>query len=83
MASFSLDGSAGWTTNGIDWKSFTHNGRNWDFGSVDWAAPAPQTILAAKHETNPPVNSPDLCAVSMTCHDHTNERLNACLCIEV
>jgi photosystem II stability/assembly factor-like uncharacterized protein len=54
MASFSLDGSAGWTTNGTDWKSFTNNGRNWDFGSVDWAAPAPQTILAAKHETSPP-----------------------------
>jgi photosystem II stability/assembly factor-like uncharacterized protein len=54
MASFSLDGSAGWTTNGTTWKSFSDNGRNWDFGSVDWAAPAPQTILAAKHETSPP-----------------------------
>src|SRR6266849_1721482 len=54
MASFSLDGLAGWTANGTDWKSFTNNGRNWDFGSVDWAAPVPQTILAAKHETTPP-----------------------------
>ena len=54
MASFSLDGLAGWTTNGTNWKSFTNNGRNWDFGSVDWATPAPQTILAAKHETTPP-----------------------------
>jgi photosystem II stability/assembly factor-like uncharacterized protein len=53
MASFSLDGLAGWTTDGIHWKSFTNNGRNWDFGSVDWAAPSPQTILAAKHETSP------------------------------
>ncbi len=54
MASFSLDGLAGWTTNGTNWKSFANNGRNWDFGSVDWASPAPQTILAAKHETTPP-----------------------------
>jgi len=53
MASFSLDGLAGWTTNGTDWKSFSNNGRNWDFGSIDWATPAPQTILAAKHETSP------------------------------
>src|SRR5438046_4493680 len=54
IASFSLDGSAGWTTDGIKWKSFTTLGRNWDFGSVDWAAPVPKTIIAAKHETNPP-----------------------------
>jgi hypothetical protein len=53
MASFSLDGLAGWTTDGTSWKSFTNNGRNWDFGSVDWATPSPQTILAAKHETSP------------------------------
>lgn len=53
MASFSLDGLAGWTTNGTEWKSFSNNGRNWDFGSVDWATPAPKTILAAKHETSP------------------------------
>lgn len=54
LASFSLDGSAGWTTDGIHWKSFTSLGRNWDFGSVDWAAPVPKTIIAAKHETTPP-----------------------------
>jgi hypothetical protein len=54
MASFSLDGLAGWTTDGLNWKSFTSLGRNWDFGSVDWAAPVPETIIAAKHETNPP-----------------------------
>ena len=53
IASFSLDGLAGWTTNGTDWKSFSNNGRNWDFGSVDWGTPVPQTILAAKHETSP------------------------------
>lgn len=54
LASFSLDGSAGWTADGLDWKRFTSLGRNWDFGSVDWAAPVPKTIIAAKHETTPP-----------------------------
>jgi len=54
MASFSLDGLAGWTTDGRHWKSFTSLGRNWDFGSVDWSAEVPKTIIAAKHETNPP-----------------------------
>ena len=53
MVSFSLDGSAGWTPDGINWKPFTTLGRNWDFGSVDWAS-LPKTIIAAKHETNPP-----------------------------
>lgn len=53
-ASFSLDGGAGWTPDGLIWKRFTNLGRNWDFGSVDWSAPAPKTIIAAKHETNPP-----------------------------
>src|SRR5947209_4251598 len=53
LASFSLDGSAGWTRDGTVWKRFTSLGRNWDFGSVDWAAPVPKTIFAAKHETNP------------------------------
>ena len=41
MASFSLDGLAGWTTDGRHWKSFTSLGRNWDFGSVDWGAETP------------------------------------------
>ena len=54
MASFSLDGSAGWTTDGRTWRRFASLGRNWDFGSVDWAAAEPRTIIAAKHETNPP-----------------------------
>src|SRR5258705_502157 len=31
IASFSLDGSAGWTTDGIHWRSFTSLDRNWDF----------------------------------------------------
>jgi photosystem II stability/assembly factor-like uncharacterized protein len=54
IASFSLDGSAGWTMDGIQWRKFTNLGRNWDFGSVDWAAIVPKTIIAAKHETTPP-----------------------------
>ncbi|HWB04634.1 MAG TPA: hypothetical protein VG796_16515 [Verrucomicrobiales bacterium] len=54
IASFSLDGTAGWTTDGAKWQKFTSLGRNWDFGSIDWAAPVPKTIIGAKHETNPP-----------------------------
>jgi len=54
IASFSLDGLAGMTTDGNRWKSFANLGRNWDFGSVDWAAAEPRTIIAAKHETSPP-----------------------------
>jgi hypothetical protein len=54
IASFSLDGTAGWTTDGTKWSRFKSLGRNWDFGSVDWASPEPKTIIAAKHETSPP-----------------------------
>lgn len=54
IASFSLDGSAGWTTDGARWTRFTTLGRNWDYGSVDWSAAMPKTIIAAKHETTPP-----------------------------
>ena len=54
IASFSLDGSGGWTADGTNWTRFTSLGRNWDFGSVDWGTSAPKTILAAKHETSPP-----------------------------
>jgi photosystem II stability/assembly factor-like uncharacterized protein len=54
MASFSLDGSAGWTPDGVHWVRFTSLGRNWDYGSVDWSAAVPKTIIAARHETTPP-----------------------------
>jgi len=54
IATFSLDGTAGWTTDGTQWQRFKTLGRNWDFGSVDWSAPFPKTIIAAKHETTPP-----------------------------
>ena len=54
IASFSLDGTAGWTPDGKTWQKFTDLGRNWDYGSVDWSAENPMTIIAAKHETDPP-----------------------------
>ena len=54
IASFSLDGTAGWTTDGTHWDPFADLGRNWDYGSVDWGSDDPLTIIAAKHETDPP-----------------------------
>ncbi|MBI3870356.1 MAG: hypothetical protein HY299_17660 [Verrucomicrobia bacterium] len=54
IASFSLDGVAGWTIDGQQWRAFTTIGRNWDYGSIDWSSSNPQTIIAAKHETTPP-----------------------------
>ena len=54
IASFSLDGTAGWTTDGTQWRKFKSLGRNWDYGSVDWSQADPKTIIAAKHETSPP-----------------------------
>jgi len=54
MASFSLDGVAGWTSDGLKWNRLISLGRNWDYGSVDWSAAAPTTMIAAKHETTPP-----------------------------
>jgi len=54
IASFSLDGTAGWTTERSVWKRFATLGRNWDYGSVDWKSATPRSIIAAKHETSPP-----------------------------
>lgn len=54
IADFSLDGLSGWTVDGTTWTSFTNNGRNWDYGSVDWSRAVPRTIIVAKHETTPP-----------------------------
>jgi photosystem II stability/assembly factor-like uncharacterized protein len=51
VAVFSLDGTAGYTPDGVHWKQFTGMGRNWDFGSVDWGSPAAKVILAGKHES--------------------------------
>ncbi len=52
VAVFSLDGDAGYTVDGIHWKKFSNLGRNWDFGSVDWASAEAKVILAGKHESN-------------------------------
>ena len=54
IATFSLDGTAGWTLDGQEWKMFSDLGRNWDYGSVEWGAEIPKVIIAAKHETDPP-----------------------------
>jgi len=51
MAVFSLDGTAGYTIDGTTWKKFASLGRNWDFGSVDWADAEGKVILAGKHES--------------------------------
>src|SRR2546430_5673023 len=45
IASFSLDGTAGWTTHGHQWQRFKTLGRNWDFGSVGLSAPRSQTNI--------------------------------------
>ncbi|MDQ3003614.1 MAG: hypothetical protein M3Y08_20450 [Fibrobacterota bacterium] len=50
LASFSLDGNCGHTSDGVTWHKWTDMGRNWDFGSVDWGAANPLVMLAAKHE---------------------------------
>lgn len=51
VAVFSLDGTGGYTVDGKTWKKFTDQGRNWDFGSVDWASPEAKVILVGKHES--------------------------------
>lgn len=51
LAVWSLDGNAAWT-DGTAWRTMASQGRNWDFGATDWATPAPQTMIAAKHEAN-------------------------------
>jgi hypothetical protein len=51
MAVFSLDGDAGYTTDGTAWKKMAGMGRNWDFGSVDWATADAKVMLAALHES--------------------------------
>lgn len=52
LAVFSLDGDAGYTVDGKTWKKLKSLGRNWDFGSVDWASPEAKVMLAGKHESN-------------------------------
>lgn len=53
IAVFTLDGSAGYTADGIAWHRWTDSGwgRNWDFGAVDWTGS--QTVFGVLHETTP------------------------------
>jgi photosystem II stability/assembly factor-like uncharacterized protein len=55
MASFTLDGTAGYTPDGKAWQGWADSGwgRNWDFGAVDWSAAGAQTIFGVLHETTP------------------------------
>jgi hypothetical protein len=51
LAVWSLDGTAGWTSDGSTWREMTGIGRNWDFGATDWATQDPQIMLGALHES--------------------------------
>jgi hypothetical protein len=55
IAAFDLDGSSGYTVDGVHWKSVSTNGaqssRGWDFMSVDWATQDAKVMLALNHET--------------------------------
>ena len=55
MATFTLDGSAGYTRDGKAWQGFADSGwgRNWDFGAVDWSAAEAHTVFGVLHETSP------------------------------
>lgn len=55
MAVFTLDGTAGSTTDGVTWRQWAYSGwgRNWDFGAVDWSSPDALTIFGVLHETSP------------------------------
>jgi hypothetical protein len=50
MAVWSLDGEGAWTNDGVTWKSIASVARNWDMGSIDWAADDPKTMIVARHE---------------------------------
>lgn len=55
MAIFSLDGTSGYTPDGITWKSVNASpaaGRGFDFGSVDWATTDAKVMIASAHESN-------------------------------
>ena len=52
LACFMLDGKSAMTLdNGRSWRSFQQLGRGWDYGTVDWSGPNPQTMLAVHHES--------------------------------
>ena len=52
MAVFSLDGNAGYTTDGTNWETWTTRDRGWDLGAVNWDSPSAKVIFAARHEYN-------------------------------
>jgi hypothetical protein len=55
LAVFTLDGTAGYTADGVTWHRWTDSGwgRNWDFGAVDWSSSSAQTVFGVLHETTP------------------------------
>jgi BNR/Asp-box repeat len=55
IAVFTLDGTAGYTADGITWHAWADSGwgRNWDFGAVDWSFSSAQTVFGVLHETTP------------------------------
>lgn len=55
MATFTLDGTAGYTPDGGTWQQWADSGwgRNWDYGAIDWSAGNAQTIFGILHETTP------------------------------
>src|SRR5262249_41897366 len=55
VAVFTLDGTAGYTNDGVTWHRWADSGwgRNWDFGAVDWSSEGALTIFGVLHETDP------------------------------
>lgn len=55
IAVFTLDGTAGYTADGVTWHRWADSGwgRNWDFGAVDWSSSTAQTVFGVLHETTP------------------------------
>jgi photosystem II stability/assembly factor-like uncharacterized protein len=55
IAVFTLDGTAGYTADGVTWHKWADSGwgRNWDFGAVDWSSSSAQTLFGVLHETTP------------------------------
>ena len=52
IAVFSIDGTSAYTADGVNWKSWTIQGRGWDLGAINWDSPDANVILAARHEYN-------------------------------
>ena len=50
IAMFSIDGKSAYTTDGVNWESWTTQRRNWDHGAVNWDSPSAKVIFAARHE---------------------------------